>query len=60
MKWSHQFLIAFTVISEEQNGHDIAAKDLLVHLLRRAAEVAFEINNGETEAFQLEDTEAAE
>lgn len=59
-KWSHQYLVAFTVISEEEDGREVSPQVLLTHLLKRAAEIAEEIAGKGTEAFQCEDSEPAE
>jgi hypothetical protein len=53
-RYSHQFLIAFTVENEVENWNYINEKELVVGLAKRLAEI---IEHDGIEAFQHNDTE---
>lgn len=53
-KYSHQYLIAFTIENEEKDHEKIPYNDLLAGLVRRMGDI---VEHDGIEAFQHNDTE---
>ena len=54
-RYSHQFLVAFTIISDAEDTETLSKELLLAGLLRRAQDI--DADEAGIEAFQLNDTE---